>query len=106
GVGDGGRRGRFWESPRHKQRCHDASRRSRSVRRWSTGQRRRKESRMGRIVVSENVTLDGVIQDPAGDQGFRLGGGVGPIQDRPAVGKAALDEALGAEGLLVGRRTY
>ena len=28
---------------------------------------------MGKIVVSENVTLDGVIQDPAGDEGFRAG---------------------------------
>ena len=27
----------------------------------------------GKIVVSENVTLDGVIQDPAGDEGFRAG---------------------------------
>jgi dihydrofolate reductase len=61
---------------------------------------------MGKIVVSENVTLDGVIQDPAGDEGFRLGGWVGRITDRPAVGKAALDEALGAEALLFGRRTY
>jgi hypothetical protein len=33
-------------------------------------------------------------QDPAGDEGFRLGGWVGHIQDRPAVGKAALNEAL------------
>ena len=37
---------------------------------------------MGKIVVSENVTLDGVIQDPAGDEGFRLGGWVGLIKDR------------------------
>ena len=29
---------------------------------------------MGKIVVSENVTLDGVIQDPVGDEGFRAGG--------------------------------
>jgi len=29
---------------------------------------------MGKIVISENVTLDGVIQDPAGDEGFRAGG--------------------------------
>jgi hypothetical protein len=50
---------------------------------------------MGRIVISENVTLDGVIEDPAGVEGFRLGGWVGRIQDRPAVGKAALDERLG-----------
>jgi dihydrofolate reductase len=61
---------------------------------------------MGNIVVSENVTLDGVIQDPAGDEGFRLGGWVGRIQARPAVAKAALDEALGAEAFLFGRRTY
>jgi dihydrofolate reductase len=61
---------------------------------------------MGKIVVSENVTLDGVVQDPAGDEGFRLGGWVGRITDRPEVGKLALDEALGTEALLLGRRTY
>ena len=61
---------------------------------------------MGKIVVSENVTIDGVIQDPAGDEGFRLGGWVGRIQDHPAVGRAALEEALGAEAFLFGRRTY
>jgi dihydrofolate reductase len=61
---------------------------------------------MGKIVVSDNVTLDGVIQDPAGDEGFRLGGWVGLIKDRPQLNKLALDEALGAEALLLGRRTY
>jgi dihydrofolate reductase len=61
---------------------------------------------MGKIVISDNVTLDGVIQDPAGDEGFRVGGWVGLIKDRPEVGKLALDEALGAEALLLGRRTY
>ena len=61
---------------------------------------------MGKIVVSDNVTLDGVIQDPAGDEGFRLGGWVGLIKDRPQLNKLALDEALGAEALLLGRRSY
>jgi len=61
---------------------------------------------MGKIVISENVTLDGVIEDPSGDEGFRLGGWVGKITDRETVGKAVLDEALGAEALLFGRRTY
>ena len=61
---------------------------------------------MGKIVVSDNVSLDGVIQDPAGDEGFRVGGWVGLIKDRPQLGKLALDEALGAEALLLGRRTY
>jgi dihydrofolate reductase len=61
---------------------------------------------MGKIVISENVTLDGVIEDPAGDEGFRLGGWVGLIKDLPEVNKLALDEALGAEALLLGRRSY
>jgi dihydrofolate reductase len=61
---------------------------------------------MGKIVVSENVTLDGVIQDPAGDEGFRAGGWVGLIKDSPRLGKLALHEALGAEAFLLGRRSY
>jgi len=61
---------------------------------------------MGRIIVSDNVTLDGVIQDPAGDEGFRLGGWVGLIKDTPQLNKLALDEALGAEAWLLGRRSY
>ena len=61
---------------------------------------------MGRIVVSDNVSLDGVIQDPAGDEGFERGGWVGLIKDRPGVNKLALDDALRAEALLLGRRSY
>ena len=61
---------------------------------------------MGKIVVSDNVSLDGVIQDPAGDEGFGRGGWVGLIKDRPELSKLALDEALGAEALLLGRRSY
>ena len=61
---------------------------------------------MGKIVISANVTLDGVVQDPAGDEGFRVGGWVGLIKDRPEVNKLALDEALGTEALLLGRRSY
>ncbi|BCO44553.1 dihydrofolate reductase family protein [Mycobacterium intracellulare] len=63
---------------------------------------------MGTIIISENVSLDGVVQDPTGDEGFRVGGWFGRIgtrdhEDWAAVG---LDEALGAEALLLGRRTY
>jgi dihydrofolate reductase len=61
---------------------------------------------MGKIVVSDNVSLDGVIQDPAGDEGFRLGGWVGLIKDSPQLNRLALDEALGTEALLLGRRSY
>jgi dihydrofolate reductase len=63
---------------------------------------------LGKVVVSENVTLDGVIQDPAGVEGFRFGGWVGRIGERgrEEAAKVALDEALGAEAMLWGRRTY
>jgi len=61
---------------------------------------------MGKVVISDNVSLDGVIQDPAGDEGFRHGGWVGRIAALPEVAKVALDEALGAEALLLGRRSY
>jgi dihydrofolate reductase len=65
-----------------------------------------RRTEMGTIVVSENVSLDGVIQDPAGDEGFRVGGWVGLIKDSPQLNKLALDEALGADALLLGRRSY
>lgn len=52
---------------------------------------------MGKIIVSDNVSLDGVIQDPAGDEGFSRGGWVGLIKDVPGAAKLALDDALGSE---------
>jgi dihydrofolate reductase len=61
---------------------------------------------MGTIVVSENVSLDGVVEDPAGDEGFSRGGWVGLLAAREDVAKVALDEALDAEALLLGRRSY
>jgi dihydrofolate reductase len=61
---------------------------------------------VGRIVISENVSLDGVVQDPAGDEGFRVGGWVGRLKDREEVNQLALDDAIAAEALLLGRRSY
>ncbi|HEX5256516.1 MAG TPA: dihydrofolate reductase family protein [Mycobacterium sp.] len=63
---------------------------------------------MGRIIVSENVSLDGVVQDPTGDEGFRVGGWFGHIEntDHEEWAKVELEEALGAEALLLGRRTF
>jgi dihydrofolate reductase len=61
---------------------------------------------MAKIVLSDNLSVDGVIQDPAGDEGFGRGGWVGLIKDRPGAYKLALDEALGSEALLLGRRSY
>jgi dihydrofolate reductase len=61
---------------------------------------------MGKIIISDNVSLDGVIEDPAGDEGFARGGWVGRIAALPELAKYTLDEALGSEALLLGRRSY
>ncbi|MDQ4501737.1 dihydrofolate reductase family protein [Sinomonas sp. ASV322] len=61
---------------------------------------------MAKLIVSENVSLDGVIQDPAGDEGFSRGGWVGLIAAHEDLAKVALNEALGAEAFLLGRRSY
>ena len=62
---------------------------------------------MGKIVISTNVSLDGVVQDPDGEEGFRLGGWFRQFggKDLEAWAKVSLDEALGAEALLLGRRS-
>ncbi|MCP2342521.1 dihydrofolate reductase family protein [Actinomadura rupiterrae] len=63
---------------------------------------------MGRIVVSENVTLDGVIEDPVGDEGQSFGGWFDPATapDAAAWAQAETEEALEAAAMLLGRRTY
>jgi dihydrofolate reductase len=63
---------------------------------------------MGKIVISENVSLDGVTQDPTGEEGFRHGGWFLEVgdKDRQEWGKVEFDEALGTEALLLGRRSY
>jgi dihydrofolate reductase len=67
-----------------------------------------RRTKLGKIIITENVTLDGVVQDPAGDEGFRHGGWVGRLGDRgrEEAAKVALDDALGSEAMLLGRRTY
>jgi dihydrofolate reductase len=61
---------------------------------------------VGRIIVSDNLTIDGVFEDPAGDEGFERGGWVGAIKDRPELLQLTLEDALGADAFLFGRRTY
>jgi dihydrofolate reductase len=65
---------------------------------------------MGRIVMSgpQNVSLDGVVQDPDGKEGFKRGGWFVHFggKDLEEWNKIALDEALRAEAWLLGRRSY
>jgi dihydrofolate reductase len=69
-----------------------------------------KGTEMGKIVLSgpQNVSLDGVVQDPDGEEGFRLGGWFVEFggKDLEEWNKVALDDALGAEAWLLGRRSY
>ncbi len=62
---------------------------------------------MGKIVVTTNVSLDGVVQDPDGQEGFRLGGWFNQFggDDLEEWAKVETDEALGAAALLLGRRS-
>jgi dihydrofolate reductase len=62
---------------------------------------------MGTIVISQNASLDGVVQDPTGEEGFRFGGWFGQAgeRDREEWAKVELDEVLHAEALLLGRRS-
>ena len=65
---------------------------------------------MGKIVISgpQNASLDGVVQDPDGKEGFRRGGWFVQFggKDLQEWNKVALDEALHAEAWLLGRRSY
>jgi dihydrofolate reductase len=62
---------------------------------------------MGKIVVSENLTLDGVVEDPTGEEGFSRGGWFHRMSagDRDAWAALELEEARGAGALVLGRRS-
>ena len=62
---------------------------------------------MGKIVITTNISLDGVVQDPDGKEGFRLGGWFGQFGDKDLEGWARVEteEAMGADALLLGRRS-
>jgi dihydrofolate reductase len=62
---------------------------------------------MGKIVITTNISLDGVVQDPDGEEGFTLGGWFGQFGGKDLEGwaKVETEEALGADALLLGRRS-
>src|SRR5256714_7642167 len=61
---------------------------------------------MGRIVVTEFVSLDGVIEDPGGAEDFKYGGWSFEFSRGDEGDKFKLDEAMEADALLLGRKTY
>jgi dihydrofolate reductase len=62
---------------------------------------------MGRIVISTNSSLDGIVQDPTGDEGFQLGGWFTRAEDADLQAWAELEtaEARDTAALLLGRRS-
>ena len=65
---------------------------------------------MGKLIVTEFVTLDGVAQAPGGpdedrDGGFVHGGWQAPLEDHGS-GGAVFEQARSMDALLLGRRTY
>ena len=61
---------------------------------------------MGRIVVTEFVSLDGVMEAPGGGENFKHAGWTFKINRGDEGEKFKLDETLGSEALLLGRKTY
>jgi dihydrofolate reductase len=65
-----------------------------------------KEDLMGRIVVTEFISLDGVVEDPGGSEDFKHGGWSFEFSRGEEGDQFKLDETLDSEALLLGRVTY
>jgi dihydrofolate reductase len=61
---------------------------------------------MRKVVVSEFITLDGVMEDPGGAEKFERGGWAFQFQRGPEGDQFKLDELMAADALLLGRKTY
>jgi dihydrofolate reductase len=61
---------------------------------------------MSRIIVTEFVSLDGVIEDPGGSENFKHGGWSFEFSRGDEGDKFKLDETMASEALLLGRVTY
>jgi dihydrofolate reductase len=61
---------------------------------------------VGRIVVTEFVSLDGVMEDPGGSEGTKHAGWSFEISRGEEGDRFKLDETMGSDALLLGRKTY
>src|SRR3954465_12603928 len=64
------------------------------------------EEAMGKVVVSQFVTLDGVVEDPGGSEKLDRGGWAFEFNRGEDGDKFKFDELMGADALLLGRKTY
>jgi dihydrofolate reductase len=61
---------------------------------------------MGKIVITEFVSLDGVMEDPGGAEDFKHGGWTFQIQRGDEGDQFKVEETMNTEALLLGRKTY
>jgi dihydrofolate reductase len=61
---------------------------------------------MGRVVVSQFVSVDGVVEDPGGSENYERGGWAFKFDRGDDGNKFKLDEVMGSDALLLGRVTY
>ena len=61
---------------------------------------------MGRIVVTEFISLDGVVEDPGGSEDFKYGGWSFEFNRGDEGDRFKLDETMASDALLLGRVTY
>jgi dihydrofolate reductase len=61
---------------------------------------------MSKIVVSQFVSVDGVVEDPGGSEDWDRGGWAFKYERGPEGDKFKLDEVMGADALLLGRVTF
>jgi dihydrofolate reductase len=66
----------------------------------------RRRNKMSKIVVSQFVSVDGVVEDPGGSEGWDRGGWAFQYERGPEGDKFKLDEVMNADALLLGRVTY
>jgi dihydrofolate reductase len=61
---------------------------------------------MGNVIVSQFITVDGVVEDPGGSENFERGGWAFEFSRGDDGDKFKLDELMSSEALLLGRTTY
>jgi dihydrofolate reductase len=61
---------------------------------------------MAKLVVSQFITVDGVVEDPGGSEKFERGGWAFQFDRGPEGDKFKLDEVMASDALLLGRTTY
>jgi dihydrofolate reductase len=77
-----------------------------AVRRLSRNTPTAKEDEMSKVVVSQFITVDGVIEDPGGSEGTDTGGWAFRFERGPEGDQFKVDEVMASDALLLGRVTY